>query len=293
MSRQLYLHHYLPALYFSILLLVSRIDRFWQKWSKHARYSAGLALMGIIILSWFVFSPLAYGSDFGSKALCERLRVLGGWKFTCQRQDLPWARPHSARAVADAIQTKGTEQDSDVPHFYASDDSSFDGFEGDVDAHHEEESWPERTEEKKKEAEVFADYQEKMARAAEARVKEINEKNALMAEKEALELKQRALEERLKAQDRLLEQQRIIQDNIQREGEESQRPLGQQQQEQHQEQQHQDDAQYEERRQKVLQAMVDKHAESHGAPQMVSDETRQALEEQIRLLQAQLGGSQG
>ncbi|KAG0330772.1 hypothetical protein BG000_011467 [Podila horticola] len=293
MSRQLYLYHYLPALYFSILLLVSRVDRFLQKWPKHARYSAGLALMGIIILSWFVFSPLAYGSDFGSKALCERLRVLGGWKFTCQRQDLPWARPHSARAVADAIQTKGTEQDSDVPHFYASDDSSFDGFEGDVDAHHEEESWPERTEEKKKEAEVFADYQEKMARAAEARVKEINEKNALMAEKEALELKQRALEERLKAQDRLLEQQRIIQDNIQREGEESQRPLGQQQQEQHKEQQHQDDAQYEERRQKVLQAMVDKHAESHGAPQMVSDETRQALEEQIRLLQAQLGGSQG
>ncbi|KAG0028536.1 hypothetical protein BGZ82_008395 [Podila clonocystis] len=305
MSRQLYLHHYLPALYFSILLLVSRIDRFWQKWPKHVRYGAGLALMGTIILSWFMFSPLAYGSDFGSKARCERLRSLGGWKFTCQRQDLPWARPHSSRAAADAIQAKDIEQDSDVPHFYVDDDNSFSGVEGGVDEHHENElehhgevSLPELTEEERKEARAFADKQDKMAREAEARAKEIQEKNTLIAEKEALEHKQRALEERLMAQERLLEEQRIVQESIQREREEAQRKQAQrgQQQENHQEhrqEQDQEDAKYEEQRQKVLQAMADKHAESQGAPQMVSVETREALEEQIRLLQAQLGGSQG
>ncbi|KAG0349222.1 hypothetical protein BG005_011094 [Podila minutissima] len=296
MSRQLYLHHYLPALYFSILLLVSRVDRFWQKWPKHVRYCAGLALMGTIILSWFVFSPLAYGSDFRSKALCERLRVLGGWKFTCQRKDLPWARPHSYQAVADMIQTKGTDQDSDVPHFYADDDNYFDGIKGDVDEHHENgqehherESPLEMTEEEKKEAKVIADQQDKMARAAEARAKEIQEQNDLKAEKEILELEQWALEERLQAQERLLEQQRIAQDSIQREREEAQRHQRQQQQQQ----QYQNDAQYEEQRQKVLQAMADKHAESQGAPQTVSEATREALEEQIRLLQAQLDGSKG
>ncbi|KAG0084869.1 hypothetical protein BGZ92_009490 [Podila epicladia] len=299
MSRQLYLHHYLPALYFSILLLVSRVDRFWQKWPKNIRYCAGLALMGAIILSWFVFSPLAYGSDFGSRALCERLRVLGGWKFTCQRKDLPWARPHSSRAVVDTIQNKGTEQDPDVPHFYTDDDSSFDGIEGDVDEHHqgqehhEGESPPKMAEEEEKKAMAFADKQDTMAREAEARAKDIQEKDALKAEKEALEIKQRALEERLQAQERLLEQQRIVQDNIQWEREEAQRQQGQQQEERHREQQHQNDAQYEEQRQKVLQAMADKHAESQGAPQMISEETREALEEQIRMLQAQLEGKQG
>lgn len=297
MSRQLYLHHYLPALYFSILLLVSRVDRFWQKWPKHVRYSAGLAFMGTIILSWFVFSPLAYGSDFGSKARCERLRILGGWKFTCQRLDLPWARPHSARAVSDEIRAQGIEQDSDVPHFYADDGNSFDGVEGDVDEHrdseqeyHKEDALPELTEEQKKEARALADRQEKMARAAEVRAKEIHEKNALIAEKEALEHKQRTLEERLLAQERLLEEQRIVQENIQREREEAQSQQGQGQQ---QEQQHEENAQYEEQRQRVLQAMADKHAERQGALQMVSDTTREALEEQIRLLQAQLEGSRG
>ncbi|KAF9395803.1 hypothetical protein CPC16_006840 [Podila verticillata] len=297
MSRQLYLHHYLPALYFSILLLVSRVDRFWQKWPKHVRYSAGLALMGTIILSWFVFSPLAYGSDFGSKAQCERLRILGSWKFTCQRLDLPWARPHSARAVSDEIRAKGIEQDSDVPHFYAEDNHSFDGVEGDVDEHrsskqehHEEDALPELTEAQKRETRALIDKQVKLTRAAEARAKEIDEKNALIAEKKALEHKQRELEERLLAQERLLEEQRIVQENIQRDREAAQ---GQQRQGQQQGQQQQEDAQYEEQRQRVLQAMADKHAESQGASHMVSDATREALEEQIRLLQAQLEGSRG
>ncbi|KAG0052078.1 hypothetical protein BGZ83_003011 [Gryganskiella cystojenkinii] len=101
MHRQLYLHHYLPALYFSILLLVSRIDKTWQRWSKKWRYTTGLFFVLAILLSWHGLSPLAYGTDFSSRAKCEKVRSLGGWEFVCQRQNLAWARPQSARIVVE------------------------------------------------------------------------------------------------------------------------------------------------------------------------------------------------
>ncbi|KAI8599916.1 Dolichyl-phosphate-mannose-protein mannosyltransferase-domain-containing protein, partial [Dissophora ornata] len=83
MSRQVFLHHYLPALYFSILLLVSRLDRTWQRWPARLRYLTGIALMAAVMVSWYSFAPFAYGTDFGSRAKCERLRTMGGWTFTC------------------------------------------------------------------------------------------------------------------------------------------------------------------------------------------------------------------
>ncbi|KAG0358246.1 hypothetical protein BGZ54_010508 [Gamsiella multidivaricata] len=98
MSRQVYLHHYLPALYFSILLLVSRLDRAWQRWPARLRYLTGIGIMAAVILSWYSFAPLVYGTDFRSRAQCEKLKALGGWEFTCQRSDLVWARPDSAAA---------------------------------------------------------------------------------------------------------------------------------------------------------------------------------------------------
>ncbi|OAQ29175.1 glycosyltransferase family 39 protein, partial [Linnemannia elongata AG-77] len=81
MSRQVSLHHYLPALYFSILLLVSRLDRTLQRWPARMRYMTGILLMGAVIFSWFQFAPFAYGTDFGSTSRCESLRALGRWKF--------------------------------------------------------------------------------------------------------------------------------------------------------------------------------------------------------------------
>ncbi|KAG0332310.1 hypothetical protein BG000_010128, partial [Podila horticola] len=101
MHRQLYLHHYLPALYFSILLLVSRLDRALQRWPPRARYTAGLLLLAAAILSWHCLAPLAYGTDFASRSKCEKIRSIGGWEFVCQRQNLPWARPQAAKIVVE------------------------------------------------------------------------------------------------------------------------------------------------------------------------------------------------
>ncbi|KAG0082271.1 hypothetical protein BGZ92_011847 [Podila epicladia] len=101
MHRKLYLHHYLPALYFSILLLVSCLDRTLQRWPTRARYTAGLLLLAATILSWHCLAPLAYGTDFSSRSKCEKIRSFGGWEFVCQRQNLPWARPQAAKIVVE------------------------------------------------------------------------------------------------------------------------------------------------------------------------------------------------
>ncbi|KAF9434893.1 hypothetical protein BGZ76_007237 [Entomortierella beljakovae] len=98
MDRHLYIYHYLPAMYFSILLLVSRLDRVWQNWSRKFRYTAALLFMAAIITSWYSLSPLAYGIDFGSRSQCETARSLGGWEFVCNRQNLALARPEAAPA---------------------------------------------------------------------------------------------------------------------------------------------------------------------------------------------------
>ncbi|KAF8945614.1 hypothetical protein BGZ47_002327 [Haplosporangium gracile] len=99
LGSQLYLHNYLPALYFSILLLISRIDRTWQSWSsRKLRYTTGLLLIVFVILSWYSLSPLAYGTDFSSRKACEQARSFGGWEFVCRRQNLPLARPQDAIA---------------------------------------------------------------------------------------------------------------------------------------------------------------------------------------------------
>ncbi|KAF9584044.1 hypothetical protein BGW38_007767 [Lunasporangiospora selenospora] len=68
---------------------VSKLDRSWQGWSStKLRALSGWVLVALIVASWFSLSPLAYGTDFSSKARCEKARSIGGWEFVCQRQNL-------------------------------------------------------------------------------------------------------------------------------------------------------------------------------------------------------------
>ncbi|KAF9924746.1 hypothetical protein FBU30_005349 [Linnemannia zychae] len=98
-GSRLFLHNYLPALYFSILLLVSKIDRIWQTWhSRKLRYITGFFFVLAVLISWYSLSPLAYGTDFSSRRACEQARSIGGWEFVCRRQNLPLARPQDAIA---------------------------------------------------------------------------------------------------------------------------------------------------------------------------------------------------
>ncbi|KAF8949409.1 hypothetical protein BGZ47_003821 [Haplosporangium gracile] len=230
MSRQVSLHHYLPSLYFSILLLVSRLDRTLQRWPARARYMAGILLMGAVIFSWFQFAPFAYGTDFGSTARCESLKMLGRWKFLCQRSQLPWARPDGVIARRAAVRL---EEDDGESHFY--DGEGGEGNQGVMEGVVEEQdtlSAPPAPMEQVPPVLPIVDENvaaraaaekerqiEKGFSASEGRAKEVQEKNQLVADKLALERKQRELEERLAAQEAELERQRQQQKQQQQQSE--------------------------------------------------------------------------
>jgi dolichyl-phosphate-mannose-protein mannosyltransferase len=81
MRRQLFLHHYLPALYFAILLLCAVFDVATSTLRPRIRLQVAVLLAVIAIWTFLYFSPLAYGSPW-TRAKCEKARWLKTWDFT-------------------------------------------------------------------------------------------------------------------------------------------------------------------------------------------------------------------
>lgn len=89
MARQLFLHHYLPALYFAILVFCQEVDFITSRFKSFglsSRPAIGKALMaGYLVLSIVVFalfSPLVYGNPWTQDA-CRQVKLLSGWDFDC------------------------------------------------------------------------------------------------------------------------------------------------------------------------------------------------------------------
>jgi len=86
MGRQLFLHHYLPALYFSILMLTIFIDillisRFRQPSTKILI----VAILSIIAMYYYrKFSPLVYGNEM-SHDKCMSLKLKDTWDIDCSK----------------------------------------------------------------------------------------------------------------------------------------------------------------------------------------------------------------
>ncbi|KAF9574158.1 hypothetical protein EC968_007253 [Mortierella alpina] len=96
--------------------------------------------------------------DFGSRSHCERLRSLGGWRFTCQRQELAWARPEDRSSQGSANESMGTvedEDDGDESHFY-------DEVEGDDQQQHPPEGAVEEDEHPQQHEQQHHESQEKL-----------------------------------------------------------------------------------------------------------------------------------
>ncbi|KAK1641283.1 Dolichyl-phosphate-mannose-protein mannosyltransferase-domain-containing protein [Colletotrichum phormii] len=89
MDRQLFLHHYFPALYFAVMAFCSIFDFATARVSLAGirknpainRVSA-VAFLALTIVAFILFSPLAYGNAW-TKAECSRLKVVGTWDFDC------------------------------------------------------------------------------------------------------------------------------------------------------------------------------------------------------------------
>ena len=89
MARQLFLHHYLPALYFAIIVLCQIFDfaafRFYVR-SVTSQPTIGKAFFSVFlalsIVTFVVYSPIAYGNPWTQDA-CNRVKLFSTWDFDC------------------------------------------------------------------------------------------------------------------------------------------------------------------------------------------------------------------
>lgn len=89
MERQLFLHHYFPALYFTILAFCQTYDfatarnRLFGLRDKPAITTAGaVAVLAISAGVFTLFAPLAYGNAW-TKADCRRVKLFDTWDWDC------------------------------------------------------------------------------------------------------------------------------------------------------------------------------------------------------------------
>ncbi|KAK9777272.1 putative Dolichyl-phosphate-mannose--protein mannosyltransferase [Seiridium cardinale] len=89
MQRQLFLHHYFPALYFAVMAFCQVYDfvtaRFPLPGIRSNPIVNKAGAVGLLALSAVVFSllsPLAYGNAW-TKAECSRVKVLDTWDWDC------------------------------------------------------------------------------------------------------------------------------------------------------------------------------------------------------------------
>lgn len=89
MARQLFLHHYLPALYFAILALCQMYDfvayRFGGLGLKQypaIGQAAAVAFLAVAITVFTVYSPLVYGNPW-TRDQCNSVKLFGTWDWDC------------------------------------------------------------------------------------------------------------------------------------------------------------------------------------------------------------------
>ncbi|KAF2488868.1 PMT-domain-containing protein [Lophium mytilinum] len=89
MARQLFLHHYLPALYFAIMAMCQMYDfvsyRFSALGLKQRPFvgqAAAVAFLSFAIFVFTLYSPLAYGNSWTRDA-CSKVKLFDTWDWDC------------------------------------------------------------------------------------------------------------------------------------------------------------------------------------------------------------------
>lgn len=82
MKRQLFLHHYFPALYYSILMCAVVFDLTTSSLRPRIRLYIAAGLVALAIWAYAYFSPLAYAGPW-TRAQCEKAKWLKTWDFAC------------------------------------------------------------------------------------------------------------------------------------------------------------------------------------------------------------------
>src|SRR5688572_9952694 len=73
MKRQLFLHHYFPALYYAILLIGVGFDLVTIRLKTRERYIISAISLLVVIYVFSLFSPMTYSSQW-TKQDCQRVK---------------------------------------------------------------------------------------------------------------------------------------------------------------------------------------------------------------------------
>lgn len=82
MGRQLFLHHYFPALYFGILLTACVFDAATTSVKRLPKCIIGIVCAVIIFTGFIMYAPITYGTEM-SKGTCAMLKLRSKWDFNC------------------------------------------------------------------------------------------------------------------------------------------------------------------------------------------------------------------
>ncbi|RUS24203.1 family 39 glycosyltransferase, partial [Jimgerdemannia flammicorona] len=86
MARQLFLHHYMPALYFAVLLFGVGFDLATIRLPKRPRIIAAIAVVLAVIYIFNLFAPITYGNPW-TKTDCQKTKWLETWYVRARDYD--------------------------------------------------------------------------------------------------------------------------------------------------------------------------------------------------------------
>ncbi len=109
MQRQLFLHHYFPALYFAIIALCQVYDFVHYRFGGiglRKRPAIGqataVAFLAVSIVAFTMYSPLAYGNQW-TKDACNKVKLLDTWDWDCNNFLNTVSKPSTAIAVSQSL----------------------------------------------------------------------------------------------------------------------------------------------------------------------------------------------
>ncbi|RMZ81284.1 hypothetical protein DV737_g2558, partial [Chaetothyriales sp. CBS 132003] len=118
MARQLFLHHYLPALYFAILALSQMYDFVFYRIrclglkSTPAIGKAAAALFVLFSLGVFtLYAPLTYGSPW-TRAQCHAVKLLDTWDFDCNTFHTELSQYNTPSVALEPVTAQADGQDN-------------------------------------------------------------------------------------------------------------------------------------------------------------------------------------
>ncbi|KAG2182167.1 hypothetical protein INT43_007094 [Umbelopsis isabellina] len=82
MDRQLFLHHYMPALYFGILAFAATFDLLTRNLQPGKKFAVATMFITVVIAVFLIYSPITYGTSW-SKDSCIRSKIMEKWDYSC------------------------------------------------------------------------------------------------------------------------------------------------------------------------------------------------------------------